>query len=205
MSQGRPSGADDVRVVVVDDETHVADLYAEYLKREYDVEVAYGGTEALEIIDDGVDVVLLDRRMPRLSGGEVLEKLRDRGYEGRVVMVTAVEPDFEVVDMPFDDYVTKPVDRDTVLGTVEEQRLLATYDSRLDEYVRKRKKLEVLEDRKSRAELKESDRYGALRVVTESLREDLEEMIAEHDLEPDRRVSAVTHLGEDGDAVADGG
>jgi response regulator RpfG family c-di-GMP phosphodiesterase len=126
--------------------------------------------------------------MPRQSGGEVLAALRDRGYEGRVVMVTAVEPDFDVVEMPFDDYVTKPVDRATVLEVVERQRRLATYDERLDEYVRKRRKLDVLEHRKSRAELEDSDRYDALRVVVESLYEELEAMIEDHDLDPSRRA-----------------
>jgi hypothetical protein len=38
-----------------------------------------------------------------------LDKLRERGIEAKVAMLTAVEPDVDIVDMPFDDYRTKPV------------------------------------------------------------------------------------------------
>ncbi len=204
MSTGRP-GEDEARVVVVDDETHVADLYAEYLREDYEVEVAYGGEEALEVIDERVDVVLLDRRMPRVTGGDVLDDIRERGVDCRVVMVTAVEPEFDTVDMEFDDYVTKPVDRDVVVEMVREQRLLDQYDARLDEFVRKYKKLRLLEERRSRAELKESDRYKALRVVVESLREDLEGLLEEYDLDPERRPDALDALDrDDGDDGATG-
>ena len=199
MSTGRPGG-DGARVVVVDDETHVADLYAEYLQEDHEVEVAYGGEEALEVIDDDVDVVLLDRRMPRVTGGEVLDDLRERGIDCRVVMITAVEPEFDTVDMEFDDYVTKPVDRDVVVEMVREQRLLDQYDSRLDEFVRKYKKLRLLEERRSRAELKQSDRYKALRVVVESMREDLQGLLEENDLDPERRPDALDALDWDGAA-----
>ncbi len=201
MSTGRPSD-DGARVVVVDDETHVADLYAEYLRKDHEVEVAYGGEEALEVIDGRVDVVLLDRRMPRVSGGEVLEDLRDHGIDCRVVMVTAVEPDFGTIEMEFDDYVTKPVDREVVVDIVREQRLLDQYDARLDEFVRKYKKLRLLEKRRSRAELKESDRYKALRVVVESLRDDLAGLVEEYDLDPERRPDALDALDR---ANGDGG
>lgn len=181
-------------MVVVDDETHVADLYGEYLQEDHEVEVAYSGEEALEVIDDEVDVVLLDRRMPRVTGGEVLDDLRERGVDCRVVMVTAVEPELDTVEMEFDDYVTKPVDRDIVVEIVREQRLLDQYDARLEEFVRKYKKLRLLEKRRSRAELKQSDRYKALRVVVESLREDLAGLVEEYDLDPERRPDALDAL-----------
>ncbi len=80
-------------VLVVEDEPDLADLYATWLRGEYRVRVAYGGREALEKLDDEVEVVLLDRRMPDLSGDEALKEIRERGFDCRVAMVTAVEPD----------------------------------------------------------------------------------------------------------------
>ncbi|MDY7082664.1 MAG: response regulator, partial [Halobacteria archaeon] len=59
-------------IVVVDDEQAVADMYYEWLEGEYDVKKAYDGEEALEKIDQDTDLVLLDRRMPGMSGDEVL-------------------------------------------------------------------------------------------------------------------------------------
>lgn len=188
-----PDDGPGATVMVVDDERDITDLYSSYLLSYYDVITAYGGEQALDKIDGSVDVVLLDRRMPKMSGDEVLEAIRDRGYDCRIVMVTAVEPDFDIVDMPFDDYLTKPVDEDTLIDEVEKQLVLDTYDSRLEEYLRRRAKLAVLEEEKSRAELDTSDRYQELKVVTDSLRQDLERMIAEHDqIDVDAPESGVT-------------
>lgn len=110
-----PDSAANVRTLVVDDEQEVADAYALRLRDYCDIETAYSGEAALSIItDSSIDVVLLDRHMPGLSGDDVLSALVERDYDGRVVMVTAVDPGIEVLDMPFDDYLCKPVDREEV-------------------------------------------------------------------------------------------
>ena len=120
----------DPQVLMVDDEKRVADAYALRLEDVADVAVAYGGEEALAAVDEGPvpDVVLLDRHMPGLSGDEVLERLRERETATRVVMVTAVDPDLGVLDMPFDDYLSKPVDRDDLLTTVDQQCRVLAYE-----------------------------------------------------------------------------
>jgi DNA-binding response OmpR family regulator len=168
-------------VLVVDDEDRVTDLYATYLEDLYSVRRAYGGQEALDAMDKQVDVVLLDRRMPKRPGDKVLKQIRERGYDCRVVMVTAIEPDYDIVEMPFDEYVVKPIARDEVLDVVETQLLLDSYDTRLNEYFRIKAKLSALEDEKPYAELEADDRYEELNVLASSLREDLERMLHEYD------------------------
>ena len=103
---------DEPRVLMIDDEKQVADAYALRLEDVADVTVAYGGEEGLTVVEEGrpPDVVLLDRHMPGLSGDEVLAELRDRELTTRVIMVTAIDPDLGVVEMPFDDYLSKLVD-----------------------------------------------------------------------------------------------
>jgi len=119
-----------LRTLVVDDEQEVADAYALRLRGHCDVVTAYSGETALSIIDEStVDIVLLDRHMPGMSGDDVLEELVERGYYGRVVMVTAVDPGFEVLDMPFDDYLCKPVERDDIQAVVDQQRKLLAYET----------------------------------------------------------------------------
>jgi len=110
-------------VLVVDDETDLADSDASLLGDDYDVRVAYGGEAALQADDESVAVVLLDRRMPGFSGDEVVERIRERPGQALVAMVTAVDPDFDVVGMGFDDYVTTPVTREELVATVESLRL----------------------------------------------------------------------------------
>lgn len=117
------------RALVVDDEREVADAYALRLRGLCDVETAYDGETALDAIDSReIDAVLLDRHMPGLSGDEVLARLEEAGFDGRVVMVTAIDPGFEVIDMPFDDYLCKPVGREDVRAAVSQQCTVLGYE-----------------------------------------------------------------------------
>jgi len=121
-------------VLLVDDEPELLELYEMFLSAEYDVRTAEDGTEALEAIDGAVDVALLDRRMPGMTGDEVLAEIRDRGQDVRTAMLTAVEPDVDIVDMPFDDYRVKPVDRSDLIGIVEVLLERDAYDERSQEF-----------------------------------------------------------------------
>ncbi|WP_418281160.1 response regulator [Halorubrum sp. DTA98] len=127
-------GDETTTVLAVDDEPDLAELYLAYLDTVYDVRIATDGETALREMDDSVDVVLLDRRMPDMSGHEVLSEIRDEGYDARVAMLTAVEPDVEIVDMPFDDYKTKPVTKEDLLGLVEVLCHRAEFDERSQEF-----------------------------------------------------------------------
>jgi two-component system response regulator AdeR len=161
-------------VLVVEDEPDLADLYAAWLQGEYRVRTAYGGTEALDQLDDDVDVVLLDRRMPGLSGDEVLEAVRGRNIDCRVAMVTAVEPDFDIVAMGFDDYLVKPVSRDALLDTVESLELRSSYDDGVQEMFALASKKALLESEKTESELSGNDEYAELSARLEALREELD-------------------------------
>lgn len=125
---------DDATVLVVDDEEGLADLYAIWLRDHYTVETAYDGETALEALDESVDVVLLDRQMPGVSGDAVLETVRERDLDCRVAMVTAVEPELDIVDLGFDDYLRKPVDRETLRETVRRLLRRSAYDETVREY-----------------------------------------------------------------------
>jgi DNA-binding response OmpR family regulator len=125
-----PSDRSTPTVLAVDDEPDLSELYRVYLDGRYDVRIATSGEQALEEMDADVDVVLLDRRMPDLSGHEVLSEIRAAGYDARVAMLTAVDPDVDIVDMPFDDYKTKPVTREGLLALVEVLLERAAFDER---------------------------------------------------------------------------
>ena len=106
------------QVLIVEDRQPLADLYAEWLADTYHVETAYTGREAVSMLDASVDVLLLDRRLPDISGDDVFEISADRGLDCRVAMITAAEPTFETATMGLDDYLTKPVSRATLRETV---------------------------------------------------------------------------------------
>lgn len=73
MEQGNPT------VLIADDEAALVELFSTYFENDVIVETALNGDEAIERLDDTVDVVLLDRRMPRMSGDEVAEYIRENG------------------------------------------------------------------------------------------------------------------------------
>ena len=149
-------------VLIVDDDREVVRTYRRYLDETYTIREAYDGEEALDELDDDVDVVLLDRLMPGASGGEVLDRIRDRGYDVRVAMVTAVDPDFDIVDMGFDDYVTKPTTRDELRRTVDGLLELDQHAVDVREYHSLLVKAAALREGKSTYELDENRAYTDL-------------------------------------------
>ena len=176
-------------VLVVDDDRALADTCEYWLREEYDVRVAYGGTQALEQVGDSVDVVLLDRRMPDVSGDDVLEEIDARGLDCRVAMMTAVAPDTDIVEMPFDEYLVKPVDEESVTEAVEELLVRAEFDDRIREYFALASTEAVLDGREVRdpTALDElTDRVRELRAERES-----EIRTRERQLERTRRINSL--------------
>ena len=168
-------------VLVVEDEPDLADLYAAWLGDEYRVLTAYGGQEALDALDSAdneVDAILLDRRMPGLSGDEVLAAVRERGIDCRVAMVTAVEPDFDILKMGFDDYLVKPVSSDTLRETVEGLLQRSEYDDEMQELFSLTSKKAMLEAEKSATELDDNDEYQRLANRIRELRSEADESLS---------------------------
>jgi two-component system response regulator AdeR len=121
--------------------------------------------------------VLLDRMMPGASGDEVLQQIRDRGYECRVAMVTAVEPDFDILEMGFDAYLCKPIKSDELYDTVSNLLDRSEYDNLLQEYYSLVEKLATLEATKSSAELADNAEYRALQDRVDDLEDDLSDTL----------------------------
>jgi len=180
-------------VLVVEDEPDLADLYAAWLGDEYRVRTAYGGQEALDEVDaaeDTVDAILLDRRMPGLSGDEVLAAVRERGLDCRVAMVTAVEPDFDILSMGFDDYLVKPVTSDTLRETVKGLLRRGEYDTEMQELFSLTSKKAMLETEKNATELADNEEYQRLT-----------DRIAEIRSQADESLEAVTEEDDDFDKL----
>jgi two-component system phosphate regulon response regulator PhoB len=102
-------------ILVVEDESDIAHAVRYHLEKEgYDCRLAQDGETALaEFHRSTPDLVVLDRMLPRMSGDEVLRKIRNesRGSDVPVIMLTAkVEETDELVGFALgaDDYVRKP-------------------------------------------------------------------------------------------------
>ncbi|MDZ7745598.1 MAG: response regulator [Halobacteriales archaeon] len=188
-------GVDKATVLLVEDEEALLDIYTRWLTSQFNVKAASSGTEALELLDETIDVVLLDRLMPEMPGDEVLSEIRDRFNDCRVAMVTAVEPDFDIIEMGFDEYLTKPIERDVLVETVTElaaRESIAEMSRTLYGLTRKRS---LLKASKPESELAASDEYDTLTERIRTLRADLDDSLAE--LDDAGMVSIIREAEED--------
>jgi DNA-binding response OmpR family regulator len=184
------SGSETATVLVVDDEEEVADVYALRLRNEYDTRVAYGGKAALSELDEEVDVVLLDRRMPDVSGDEVLERIREQGADCRVIMLTAVDPGLDIAELSFDDYLCKPVEKADLVEAIDQQLRAQRHDEQLSRYLEVTSKLALLETELSGREFETNEEVEALREEAAELRAELDDGLAEFE-EIDRTFRGI--------------
>ncbi len=109
----RPKEAGPVRVLIVEDETRLADTVALGLRREgMAVDVAYDGIEGQErLMANAYDVVVLDRDLPGVHGDQICRELSSSKSPVRILILTAstgLEDKVEGLALGADDYLGKP-------------------------------------------------------------------------------------------------
>jgi DNA-binding NtrC family response regulator len=138
------------QVMLVDDEAPFVETMAKRLaKRNLDVKTALSGQAALDTLNQkpGIDVVILDVKMPGMDGLETLQKIK-AGYPlTEVIMLTAhatVESAIEGMKLGAFDYLMKPCNMDRLMDIVKE----ATSKKRShEEKIREARVKEVLSKR----------------------------------------------------------
>ncbi len=112
-----------MKVLVVDDETKLADALGELFRRnKFVVDVVYDGEDGLYCATTGdYDVVVLDVMMPNMDGFEVVRRMREQKVKVPVLMLTArdeVSNRVKGLDCGADDYLTKPFASEELLARV---------------------------------------------------------------------------------------
>ena len=102
-----------MRLLYAEDEPSMSEAVVDILTyHKYTVDAVYDGEEALDYAEAGdYDGIILDIMMPRMSGLEVLKKLRASGDKTPVLLLTAkteIEDRIEGLDLGADDYLPKP-------------------------------------------------------------------------------------------------
>jgi two-component system response regulator (stage 0 sporulation protein F) len=103
-----------MKILVVDDEEGARDLFNTILSDEgYDVSLASGGEEALELFKNNpFDLVITDIKMPVMDGLQLLQEIRKMGSKTDVIMVTAygeVESYLKAMSLGAAEYINKPI------------------------------------------------------------------------------------------------
>ena len=113
-------------ILVVDDETAIADLVEVYLKNEgYTVHKFYNGGDALQCVrQQRLDLAILDVMLPDLDGFTLCQRIREAGHLFPILMLTARVEDMDKImglTLGADDYITKPFNPLELVARVKTQ------------------------------------------------------------------------------------
>ena len=84
-----------IRILMIDDNISLVDMVKEYFKKNEHIEIsleAYNGEEGIKIIENEqnrYDMILLDLIMPKRDGMYVLEEMKNRGIDKKVIVLTS--------------------------------------------------------------------------------------------------------------------
>lgn len=114
------------RMLVVDDEEEICDFLKSFFEdREFVVETAHSGTQAIEKARKfGPHVILLDIQMPEMDGLKALKIIKEENPKTKVIMVTAVETQEKIEEsmrLGADNYITKPLSLEYLENDVQEK------------------------------------------------------------------------------------
>ncbi len=146
-------GAPAAHVLIVDDEKNLCRILSKILSDEgYEVSVAYSGAEALQVlVDESIEVVLTDIRMPEMDGIELLRRIKKEEPSPAVIMMTAypsIDGVVQAMKAGAYDYIQKPFENnEEILLTLEravERRTLIERNRFLTEQLEARYALENL-------------------------------------------------------------
>jgi DNA-binding response OmpR family regulator len=121
IAQARGAQDHPVKLLIVEDETHMAELLCKGLAEEgHTVVCSYDGADGLAMAKAyEFDVIILDVMMPKLTGYELAKRLREEKIRTPVLMLTAKDSIPDVVrglDVGADDYMTKPFSFEELLA-----------------------------------------------------------------------------------------
>ncbi len=137
------------RILVVDDEPHILELFAEVFGAAgYNVVTASNGTEALEKFEPGrFDCIVSDLAMPGMDGLELLKQIKSRDRKVIFLMITgypSIESAVEAMKFGAYDYLTKPFNIEDLRIKVERALYTRSLESSLRTARRRMKGLIIL-------------------------------------------------------------
>lgn len=163
-------------VLIVDDDPVVVDRYGSWLEDDYDVLTALDGETALGMADEA-DVVLLDRRLPDIAGSEVAARVFELESRPLVAMVSGMDPDTDILELPCDDYLSKPLTGERLEDAVERLSRRAEYSDVLARYSSLVAKRAAIESSQPMDELVRDPEYDELCRKCESTRRELDGIV----------------------------
>ncbi|WP_249030001.1 response regulator transcription factor [Tannockella kyphosi] len=112
------------KILIIEDDLSINKiLQFELTQKDYDVEALYDGEFAVEqIIKNQYDLVLVDWMLPKLSGIEIIEQSRNKGYLKPMILLTARSEENDIIkglEAGADDYLTKPFHASILMARID--------------------------------------------------------------------------------------
>jgi two-component system response regulator CiaR len=121
--QPNEKGADEMRLLIIEDDRHLSDAIKETAQEMFAAEQAFDGEEGLYLAEQNIyDCIILDIMMPRMNGYEVLHELRNKKIATPVILLTAkdgIDDKIQGFKAGADDYLVKPFHREELLLRLE--------------------------------------------------------------------------------------
>lgn len=133
-------GEEAATVLILEDERMVADIFADYFSESYRTQYVPTGTEALEAYTADTNLVIIDRKLDGMSGDTVADRIRAEHEQQLLLCVSGVEPDNDIYELDYDDYIHKPVEEDEMRTRMELLLNRAALDSTARTYLSLRSK-----------------------------------------------------------------
>lgn len=106
-------------VLIIENERMVTAILADYLPDSCDVRSVQTGEEAIEEYTHHPDLVIADRKLNGMSGDEVAVRVKAEHKRQLILCVSGVEPDNDIYELRYDDYIHKPIEEDELKARVE--------------------------------------------------------------------------------------
>jgi len=128
-----------------------------------------------EVVVDEIDWDM-DIRLEtaRVLDEEVVKELQSKEVDPLVCVVTAIHPSFRVIEMEFDHYLTKNVEKEDLVGAIQSLVVLEEFGGEGREYHSLLRKKEILEDSRSPTELRDSEEYAEIQERMEEIEGEIE-------------------------------
>ncbi len=129
-----------MRIAICDDEKRICDILGDKVRNlcpDADVKLYYSGAEILAE-EKTFDILLLDIKMPGMSGLEVAKKLRERDYRNIIIFITGEESEvFNSFDVHAFHFLVKPVEDDKLESVIEDAKSELNRQGQLQENKKK--------------------------------------------------------------------
>lgn len=164
---------DKKKILVIEDNDAQAEMYKRWLEPKYSANIATTYDEVLKEYTGDEKVILLDRKLKESEAEDIIDSLE--GIKDKnIVVITGMEPDLGLLDMPINDYLIKPIDRGKLRDTVRKVLEAERKTDKAQKLLQLLSKKQILDDKPT--DTREKQEYQKLVKRIDELRDEINDL-----------------------------